>query len=499
MADFSSLQRYRDLNVPVWVHDPNRHRQVWANDAALKFWRADSLDELRARSYEDMSEGALSRLALAMRAHARGETTRERWTLYPRGLPEAVQLHGSGFALPDGGQGILFIAEPPDLHDPALLRGVEALLHTPMLVSMHRMDTGSALMRNPAAALALGPIEDNRCFLASFEDQGLAQSVLDSVREGQSRSLECRLQTRTGPCWYFIDVRPAWDPVSGQRALQLNAHDISELKSTQQALETATRDAQAASRAKSAFLANMSHEIRTPLNGVLGVIQLVQRSPLTEDQQRWLGIARDSGQLLLTLLNDLLDLSKIEADRMEIERTDFELRKLVSGAVGPLSIEATGKGLGWQLEVDPAVPGWVLGDPVRLRQVLLNLAGNAVKFTGSGEIGIRVSATSLPEGDHELLFEIRDTGIGMSEQQLARVFAPFSQGDPSVTRRFGGSGLGLSIVERLVGLMGGCLQIYSTEGQGTRVRCSVRVAQGSAPAPLERANAAVGAGGVLAP
>jgi hypothetical protein len=199
MPDFSSLQRYRDLNVPVWVHDPHRHRQVWANDAALKFWRADSLDELRARSYEDMSEGALSRLALAMRAHERGETTRERWTLYPRGLPEAVQLHGSGFALPDGGQGILFIAEPPDLHDPALLRGVEALLHTPMLVSMHRMDTGSALMRNPAAALALGPIEDNRCFLASFEDQGLAQSVLDSVRQGQSRSLECRLQTRTGP------------------------------------------------------------------------------------------------------------------------------------------------------------------------------------------------------------------------------------------------------------------------------------------------------------
>ena len=241
----------------------------------------------------------------------------------------------------------------------------------------------------------------------------------------------------------------------------------------------------------------MSHEIRTPLNGVLGVIQLVQRSPLTDDQQRWLGIARESGQLLLTLLNDLLDLSKIEAGRMEIERTGFDLRKLVSGTIGPLSIEASGKGLGWHLDVDPAVPAWVSGDPVRLRQVLLNLVGNAVKFTGSGEIRIRVNATPVAQGDHDLWFEVRDTGIGMNEQQLARVLAPFSQGDPSVTRRFGGSGLGLSIVDRLVGLMGGRLQVESAEGQGTCVRCSVRVAPGSEPgsepARIERPGPAVGA------
>ncbi|MBP8308724.1 MAG: hypothetical protein KAY46_15735 [Burkholderiaceae bacterium] len=499
MADFSTLQRYRDLNVPVWVHDPHRHCQVWANDAALKFWRADSLDELRARSYADMSEGALSRLALAMRAHARGETTRDRWTLYPRGLPEAVQLHGSGFALPDGGQGILFIAEPPDLHDPSLLRGVEALLHTPMLVSMHQLSTGTVLMRNPAAALALGPIEENLCFLSSFEDQGLAQSVLDAVRQGQSSSLECRLLTRSGPRWYLIDVRPAWDPVSGQRALQLNAHDISELKTTQQALEAATRSAQAASQAKSAFLANMSHEIRTPLNGVLGVIQLVQRSPLSDDQQRWLGIARESGQLLLTLLNDLLDLSKIEAGRMEIERVGFDLRKLVSATIGPLSIEANGKGLGWHLQVDPTVPVQVAGDPIRLRQVLLNLAGNAVKFTGVGEIRIHVSATPLGDGDHRLTFEIRDTGIGMNEQQLARVLAPFSQADPSVTRRFGGSGLGLSIVDRLVGLMDGRLEVESTEGQGTCARCSVRVGPGGESVPPGRSDPPVCVDGASGP
>ncbi len=475
MSEFDALRRYRDLNLPVWVHDPHEHRQVWANAAGLRFWRADSLEELRSRSYSDMSEAALARLSLAMQAHARGETTRERWTLYPRGVPEAVQLHGSAVALPDGRPGILFIAEPPDAQDPQLLRGVEALLHTPMLVALHELDTGAVLYRNPAAELALGPVAEHRGWGACFVDGALAAETIAAARDGRISRLEAQLSTRAGPKWFFIDVRITWDPVSGRRAVQLNGHDISELKAVQAALQAATEAAQAANHAKSAFLANMSHEIRTPLNGVLGVVQLLERSPISPEQRRWLEIARDSGHLLLCLLNDVLDLSKIEAGRMEIDRVRFDVRELIGTAVGPLSIDARQRGLEWQLTIDPSVPAEVVGDPIRLRQVLLNLVGNAVKFTERGRVGLNVSIRDGGPGVRELTIEVRDTGIGISAEALPRLFSPFSQVDSSVSRRFGGSGLGLSIVDRLVRLMGGQVSIDSEPGRGTCVRCTVQV------------------------
>lgn len=232
--------------------------------------------------------------------------------------------------------------------------------------------------------------------------------MIGSVRGAQPRSLECELQTRAGPRGLFIDARPAWDPVPGQRALQLNAHDIGELKATQEALEAATRAAQAANKAKSAFLANRSHEIRTPFNGVLGVIQLVQRTTLTQEQRSWIEIARESGQLLLTLLNDLLDLSKIEADRMEIEGSAFDLRDMLSNATVAIGILASAKGQ----RQGPA----------------LALRGERVRARGCAR------------------------RCGQRAQQVAHAFAPCSQGAPSVTRRLGGTGLGLSIVDRLARL-----------------------------------------------
>ena len=476
MLDFSVLAHYKAFGLPVWVHDPHRHRHVWANTAAVAFWGAQDIDELLTRSYADMTQGALARLAVAMEAHRRGETTKEHWTLYPGGKPTTTVLHGSGIVLPSGEQAILFIAEAPTRHDADLLRSAEALLHMASLAAVHRIDDGQALMRNPAAVLALGPVDDGVRFEDLFVDDEVALRVIDQVRNGQSHRCEARLNTRNGPHWYAIDAHPAWDPVTGDRVLHFSALDIAELKSAQEQLELARRRAEAANEAKTAFLAHMSHELRTPLNGVLGMLQLAQRSPLTDKQRNWLAIAQSSGQLLLTLLNDLLDMSKIEAGRLEVEHMPFDINELLSQTLAPLSVQAQAKGLALHARFDPAVPPRLAGDPVRLRQVLFNVVGNAIKFTHQGQVAVSVDAAPLGGAVIDLRFEVADTGIGIEPDQIDRLFQAFTQADSSIARRYGGSGLGLAIVQRLVELMGGQVRIDSQAGQGSTVRWNVRCA-----------------------
>jgi signal transduction histidine kinase len=234
----------------------------------------------------------------------------------------------------------------------------------------------------------------------------------------------------------------------------------------------ARQHAEAASAAKSAFLAHMSHELRTPLNGVLGMLQVALRSPLDERQRHWLEVAQSSGRLLLTLLNDLLDLSRIEAGRLEIEHVPFDLGELMHQTLAPLKLDAEGKGLQWHVAL-PA-PQALRGDPVRVRQVLINVVGNAVKFTREGAIAIDVAAVPVADGSLELHFRVTDTGIGIEAEQLSRLFQPFAQADSSIVRRYGGTGLGLALVRRMVELMGGRVDIESAPGQGTTVRWHLR-------------------------
>src|SRR5687767_8805845 len=233
-------------------------------------------------------------------------------------------------------------------------------------------------------------------------------------------------------------------------------------------LESARRVAEMANRAKSEFLANMSHEIRTPMNGVIGMATLLLDAGLTPVQHEYAQAILSSGEALLAIINDILDLSKIEAGKLELECTDMDLREIVEGVAQLLAIQADDKGLELIVQIHGGVPEYLRGDPMRLRQVLTNLVGNAVKFTASGEVLIEVEAICVQDGRARLRFRVSDTGIGIPPDRRELLFQPFQQLDGSTTRRFGGTGLGLSIARRLAEMMGGEIGVESEPGRGSR-------------------------------
>ncbi len=250
--------------------------------------------------------------------------------------------------------------------------------------------------------------------------------------------------------------------------------DISEQVALRNELINAKEEAEAATRAKSEFLATMSHEIRTPVNGVIGMLNLLQASHLDNDQRRKIHLAKNSANALLTLINDILDFSKIEADRLDLEEIDFTLPALFEELVETLALEAQSKGLELSLDMGHLPVSWVKGDPTRLRQILLNLLNNAIKFTQEGGIHVRVYLQEEP--DFLLLTtEVIDTGIGISEAEQNRLFQPFSQADTSTTRKYGGTGLGLAITRSLCEMMGGFIDLRSQLGQGSNFTFQVQL------------------------
>jgi signal transduction histidine kinase/CheY-like chemotaxis protein len=247
--------------------------------------------------------------------------------------------------------------------------------------------------------------------------------------------------------------------------------------------------AEAANLAKSRFLAVMSHEIRTPLNGVIGMAQALEATPLVEDQRRMVAVMRASGDHLVTVINDLLDMSKIEAGQCDLEYTDVLLTDMIANVVALLQEPATGKGLILRVDTAPDCAGWFIADATRLRQILLNLVGNAVKFTQTGSVSITAAIHPVAEQEVRLVLSVADTGIGMSEETFARLFRPFTQADASTTRRFGGTGLGLSISRELARLMGGDITVQSAPGEGSVFTLDVPLLLGLAPAAAEPAEA----------
>ena len=304
-----------------------------------------------------------------------------------------------------------------------------------------------------------------------FQDE---QNVIRTKQALFNKEEEC-VDAAGNKSWLLTTKVPLYDKNGQVTGIAGVGRDITKRREAEREMQRAREAAEAASQAKSEFLANMSHEIRTPLNGVMGMTDLALDTQLTPEQREYLETVKTSSDSLLTVINDILDFSKIEAGKIDLEAVDFNLRDCLELTLKTVAVRADEKGLELLCEVAPEVPELVRGDSTRLRQVVMNLVGNAIKFTDRGEVALKVQVEAQEGQDRMLRFTVADTGIGIPEEKRELIFAPFSQADTSTTRKYGGTGLGLTISTRLVEMMGGRIWVESEVGRGSQFHFTARL------------------------
>lgn len=301
-----------------------------------------------------------------------------------------------------------------------------------------------------------------------FDILGEQYSNIKKHEYTQKAEEKISIDSKEGRKCFDLRIAPLFDGRNRTAGRFFILYDITALEAAIDGLEESRKAAEDANKAKSHFLATMSHEIRTPLNGIIGMTELLTSVDHSDEEKGYLQIVQNCAESLLDIINDILDFSKIEAGRMELERTGFNLRSLIDGAVNSFYHQAMEKNIDFVCSIDQAIPENLEGDPLRTRQVLVNLVGNAFKFTEKGRVEVKAEQIKCEKGQVAIRFSVTDTGIGVSEEKLSNLFKSFEQIDSSTTRKYGGTGLGLAIVKNLVGLMGGTVDVESKPDEGSR-------------------------------
>ncbi|MBF0560605.1 MAG: response regulator [Alphaproteobacteria bacterium] len=483
--------------------DRSPGRFVEVNDRASEIWGYDR-DELLAMSPLDLNHGIIG-----FTPDVRENMTQNGMALFERvhrtkdGRLVPVEVAARVFV---SSNRMFFLSVVRDISERRRTERQIAELHDfnskiisecPVGIIVYSSE-GPCVLANEAAAATIGAtigqvLTTDFLHLTSWRTSGLLDAALLTLASGERQQRSINITTSFGrEIWAecnFVPIRRGDQP-----HLLLILQDMTPWNCAQLDLQAAKQAAEAASESKSAFLANMSHEIRTPMNAILGLVRLVEETALDQEARRYLVRMKSSARALLGILNDILDFSKIEAGRMELECVSFQLDKVMEGVTAIVATEAARKGIETIVDIDPQVPLHLLGDSVRLEQVLLNLAVNAVKFTTAGEIVLRVTLAAEDEAKEDennvtLEFSVRDTGIGIDPGHHERLFHAFSQADNSTTRHYGGTGLGLAICSRIVALMKGTIGFTSEPGEGSDFRFTAvfgRVAPQSEAAPAIR-------------